>query len=228
MEGLILLATPVVAGGSAPPDASVHMLLPPCCVATSLYPSGLPVQQGGVLSRQRHGQGQPFRGVPPGQRYLQAHKEPSVSEALHPPPPRASSSRKLKTEFLNSQGVLEEPEHPSPSPSFHTLSFTHMQAHSGRNKPPLTHAHAHMHADTSTHTLSRQTDTDACWDMHARPHTCFPSILTWLESWLPPGEERKSKEERAIRVRLLPRCLSSGTILRMAIVEAEPAQTGSG
>lgn len=38
---------------------------------------------------------------------------------------------------------------------------------------------------------------------YAHKHTHMLSfILTWLESWLPPEEERKSKEDRAIRVRL--------------------------
>lgn len=92
MEGLILLATLMVLAILLPAGASEHMFLPACCVATSLYPSGFPIQQGGVLSRQRCSQGQPFGGVPLGQKYLQAHKEPRVSEALHPPPPELAAA----------------------------------------------------------------------------------------------------------------------------------------
>lgn len=49
----------------------------------------------------------------------------------------------------------------------------------------------------------------------------LPIILTWLESWLPPREERKSKEDRAVRTRLLQGGVSVGTILRLALVAAE-------
>lgn len=77
------------------------------------------------------------------------------------------------------------------------------------NAPPLTHAYTCTHADTGTRCPDGHTDT--CWGMHASAHTCFPWILTWLESWLPPGEERKSKEDKAIRVRILPGALNWGS-----------------
>lgn len=90
--------------------------------------------------------------------------------------------------------------------------------------------HIHVHMLTQAHAAETPPRHAGTWDMQASAHTCFPLILTWLESWLPPGEERKSKEDRTIRVRLLPEGLSIrivGMGLKLAIVEAESAQTGT-
>lgn len=92
---------------------------------------------------------------------------------------------------------------------------------------PLSHVHAHIHMLTQAHAV--QTDTRMHAGICTQAHTYMLSfILTWLESWLPPEEERKSKEDRAIRVRLLPGDLSTGIILRLATEKAEPVGTGPG
>lgn len=72
MKGLLLLATPPVAQGSAPPEASGQVFLPRSrsqaaqspssptgCAATSLCHQGFPLQQMSALP-DKDGQAQPF------------------------------------------------------------------------------------------------------------------------------------------------------------------------
>lgn len=98
---------------------------------------------------------------------------------------------------------------------------------------PHSRMHIHVHMPlTQTHAAQSPRHAVACWDMQASTHTCFPLILTWLESWLPPGgggekKQRKQGYQSEGPARGFER-RDLGMVLRLAIAEAEAAQTGTG
>lgn len=137
-------------------------------------------------------------------------------------PPTAHQSqpadrKQLQQEIGNqtAAGIRRSPS--TPPQHLHSILAASQTCSSLRDTdaPPVTHAHTRTHADTGTRCPDRQAH--GCMLVYAHKRTHMLSfILTWLESWLPPGEERKSKEGRAIRVRLLPGGVSTGVLLRLA------------
>lgn len=89
--------------------------------------------------------------------------------------------------------------------------------------------HIHVHMLTQAHAVQTPRHAGACWDRQASAHACFPLILTWLESWLPPGEERKQRRQdyqseasaRGFEHK------DAGMVLKLVNVQAESAQTGT-
>lgn len=157
-----------------------------------MWPSSLPITALPSTGRCSPGKDK-VRGSPlrvPQDRDLQTHEESRSGSAPAPPRPQScllalGSCPRWRTAHRGIRPSL------APLPALpSTLAASHMQVHS-RQMHPFSRMHTHGHMLAQAHVVQ----TDTCWDMHARAHTCFLLILTWLESWLPPGEEKKRGQE---------------------------------